>query len=447
MAGKKSVGILLADEAERSLVSAAVRDCGLEPVVLANSPAGSFSPAELPAERTSRDRPSTGEEDWQPGLIVTDRPLPPPAAGAGSLPLVIPICDSLAPEATGAEAQSWRAEHPWVLCRPLQSEVVRAQLEQASRARRLFARRSRRQAEELHRTRSILDSMSNGVSLSDATQPDMPLVYVNPAFERMTGYSAVEVCGRNCRFLQGPDNDQPGVEEVREAIRERRDLRVLLKNYRKDGTPFWNELYMSPVWSTSGELTHFVGFQNDVTARVESVEQIQHLAHHDALTGLANRAYLMERLEQALLKAERNGVSVAVLFFDLDRFKYVNDLFGHEAGDRLLQTVAERLLACTRKDEVVARIGGDEFVVVLEGIRDELQAVEVLRRLQHRLTQVYDLCGEPFHPSASIGMTLFPRDGESPSSLLKAADGRMYLAKQQSHLNDDRRELSAAPAH
>ena len=120
----------------------------------------------------------------------------------------------------------------------------------------------------------VFDAICNGVTIGDATRPGVPLIYVNPAFERMTGYSAEEAVGASCRFLQGPDTDQPGVHSIRAAIREGRAVRALLRNYRKDGTPFWNELCLSPIRDAQGALTHFVGIQNDVTAEMEAKLQL-----------------------------------------------------------------------------------------------------------------------------------------------------------------------------
>jgi diguanylate cyclase (GGDEF)-like protein/PAS domain S-box-containing protein len=427
------VALVLERDDERALLRAAVQDCGLEAVDVAS-----------PAEAATR-----GAADCQFRLIVSDRELrelewamedsASAATRGAALAVLVREAEKLD---DGDESRAvLEAEHPWILRRPLRRAAVRAQLRQAAEVGRILGERNRALAEELHRTRRILDSMGNGVSVSDATLPDLPLVYVNPAFERMTGYAAAEVCGRNCRFLQGQDSDQPGLAEIREAIRDRRDAHSLLKNYRKDGTPFWNELYMSPVFDLEGRLTHFVGFQNDVTARVESSLRVEHMAHHDSLTGLANRGLLMERLRGALPQAIRNGTAVAVLFFDLNKFKHVNDVYGHAAGDLLLRAVADRLKSCTRQGEIVARIGGDEFVVVLENVGSEAQAVDVMRRLNDRLGQVYDLGGEPYHPSASLGLALFPRDGDTPDALLKAADLNMYVAKSRFHQSEERLQV------
>jgi diguanylate cyclase (GGDEF)-like protein/PAS domain S-box-containing protein len=284
---------------------------------------------------------------------------------------------------------------------------------------------------EVNYSRKVFEAVSCGISISDARAPDMPLIYVNPAFERMTGYTADEVYGRNCRFLQSGDTDQPDIDRMREALRKREDARVILKNYRRNGTLFWNELYLSPIFDEAGQLTHYVGIQNDVTERVESREQMAYLAHHDALTGLANRKLMMEQLKMALLRARRNGGGVAVLFFDVDHFKDVNDHFGHDAGDMLLQIVAERLRAGARADETVARMGGDEFVVVLEYGAGDREPGEVMKRLRARVCEPVHQFKGPFAPSVSVGMAVFPADGDTPEYLLKAADLNMYMAKKE----------------
>jgi diguanylate cyclase (GGDEF)-like protein/PAS domain S-box-containing protein len=286
--------------------------------------------------------------------------------------------------------------------------------------------------DELERARRIFDSVCNGITICDATMPEMPLVYVNRAFERMTGYRSEEALGRNCRFLQGRETNQPGLDRIREAIREERDVRVLLRNYRKDGTLFWNELYLSPLLNHRGELTHFVGIQNDATVQVESQMQLKHLAHHDALTGLANRGLLMEELQRAMDRARRNGRRVAVLYLDLDKFKEVNDTFGHEAGDELLKAVAQRLRTAMRAGEMAARLGGDEFIAVLEeDAAGDWRPSDAIGRFVSRISEPIFMNDTRLMPSASVGMALYPQDGDTPEALLKAADFNMYVAKQE----------------
>jgi diguanylate cyclase (GGDEF)-like protein/PAS domain S-box-containing protein len=281
--------------------------------------------------------------------------------------------------------------------------------------------------------RQVFDSVANGITISDAGVAGLPLVYVNPAFETLTGYSLKEVQGKSCRLLQGRETTQAGLDVLRKALQERREVRTVLKNFRKDGTPFWNELYLSPLKDAAGQVTHYLGIQNDVTAKVEAEANLAHMAHHDMLTGLANRTLLMDRLEKTLLRARRSQRTAAVLFLDLDNFKCVNDIFGHDAGDSLLKVVAHRLASAVRAYETAARLGGDEFVVVLEDLADENEAQKIMERLIVELRKSIWLSQEEFNPSVSVGMAIFPRDGESPKELLRAADMSMYLVKHLPH--------------
>jgi len=314
-------------------------------------------------------------------------------------------------------------------------ESVTAALKQAAGMTQSFLLRHTSMIDDLDHCRRIFDSVSNGISISDATLPDCPLTYVNPAFERMTGYMASEVCGTNCRFLQGTDTDQPARAEIRQALSEGKDARVVLRNYRKDGTLFWNELYLSTIRDHGGNITHFVGIQNDITVQIEATNQLQHLAHHDPLTGLANRSLLMAQLDQAIEQAQRKESTLAVLYFDLNNFKDVNDTYGHDAGDQLLLVVAARLRSVARSGETVARLGGDEFVVVLEDINTTRQPAKVMRRLSEKLQEPTNILGTDIYPGASVGMAIFPQDGETAEDLLKTADFKMYLAKHDAHAN------------
>ena len=321
---------------------------------------------------------------------------------------------------------------------------------------------------ELQLLYQAIAASSNGITISDAGQPDNPLIYVNRSFELMTGYSAEEVLGSNCRFLQGHDGDQPALDEVRAALREERDCFVLLRNYRKDGTPFWNEFRLSPVHDERGRLVNFVGVQNDVTERKhaeedlrrahdeledrvrqrtarltetnaqlqreiaerrELEEQLTHQAFHDPLTGLPNRALFFDRLELALERARRRDVEVAVLFMDLDDFKVINDSLGHEVGDQVLLAVVERLENCMLAEETLARFGGDEFTVLLEDVSGPSDAARVAERIGGALRAPFVLGGRERFVTTSVGISFGGRGGERPGDLLRNADLAMYQAK------------------
>ncbi|MCW2608456.1 MAG: hypothetical protein JWO60_3149, partial [Frankiales bacterium] len=286
-----------------------------------------------------------------------------------------------------------------------------------------------------------VDGSLSGVVVVDVQRDDHPVLYVNPAFEAMTGYSSAEVLGRNCRLLQGEDTDPVAVRELSLAIRAGRRHTAVLRNHRKDGSAWWNELHLSPVRDDAGRLTHYLGYQNDVTRRVEAEERLARRATHDDLTGLANRSHLLDRLEGSLVQAGTAGRAVAVLFVDLDGFKSVNDSLGHAGGDSVLVQVAERLRTTLRTGDLLCRSGGDEFVAVLADL-DPLDARRIAARAAADITTVlrrpYVVAGEPARLGGSVGTALFPDDGTTADRLLAHADGDMYRAKRAGREPQDR---------
>jgi diguanylate cyclase (GGDEF)-like protein/PAS domain S-box-containing protein len=291
---------------------------------------------------------------------------------------------------------------------------------------------ARRLAEEsLRLLNRAVESSVNAVLITDFTKPDNPIEYVNPAFERITGYRAADVVGRNTRFLQGDDRDQPGVWEIRGALRELREGHGVLRNYRKDGSLFWNDLHIAPVRDEAGKVTHFVGILNDITDARIYEQQLEHQANHDTLTGLPNRNLLQDRVAQSLAHARRTGERLAVLYIDLDRFKYLNDSFGHPVGDAFLKEAAARLNATVRESDTVARLGGDEFVVMVPGLARTEDAGNVAQKLLAALAAPLDVEGHQLLLTASLGVSIYPDDGDDAVTMLKNADAAMYRAKEQ----------------
>ncbi|MBK8523182.1 MAG: EAL domain-containing protein [Betaproteobacteria bacterium] len=290
--------------------------------------------------------------------------------------------------------------------------------------------------DQLRQLSRALESSSNGVMITSSTQLDHPIVYVNPAFERITGYSAAEVVGQSGRFLVRDDLAQKGLAEIRSALRDHREGHTVLRNYRKDGQLFWNELSIAPVLDESGQATtHFVSIINDVTERITYEQQLEYHATHDVLTGLANRNLLNDRIEQAILLARQNERLVGVLLLDLDRFKLINDGFGHIPADNLLKAVAMRLTSCVRDTDTVARLGGDEFVVVLSSVDDADGVASVAAKILRQLTLPLGVEGKDVFVTASIGIALYPRDGEHGEALLRNADVAMYRVKEHGRNN------------
>lgn len=287
----------------------------------------------------------------------------------------------------------------------------------------------RRSEGDLRLLRRAIEATDSGVLIADARAPDLPIVYVNRGFEEITGYSAAEFVGQNCRRLQGSDRDQPQLESLRLALAEARETRVLLRNFRKDGTLFWNELHLAPVRDEQGELTHFVGAINDVTERQRFEDRLAHRATHDELTTLPNRVLLEDRLQQAILNAQRNGGRAGVVFIDLDDFKLINDSLGHNAGDATLREVASRLQQAVRVTDTVGRFGGDEFVVVVSEHNDEDRIGEIVNRIAQAMRTPLQLNNTSHTLSASIGYCRYPDDGSHVEELLMRADMAMYQAK------------------
>ncbi|SDM93328.1 bifunctional diguanylate cyclase/phosphodiesterase [Vreelandella arcis] len=276
-----------------------------------------------------------------------------------------------------------------------------------------------------------VESSTNGVLIVDAGHDDLPIVYANTAFERITGYSRQEALGRNCRFLQGEDTDPNTVKQLRQGIAAESEVHVVIRNYRRSGAPFWNDLYISPVRDDLGQVTHFVGVQNDISEQREYQAQLAYNASHDALTGLPNRMLLTQRLEQGCLVARRYQRHLAVLFIDLDDFKPINDTLGHEVGDFILVEVAKRLEDELRPWDTIARFGGDEFVVLLPDLAHENDVIQVVERILKRLATPYWQRGGELRITASIGVAM--NDGliSEPLQLIQQADLAMYKAKRR----------------
>ncbi len=279
-----------------------------------------------------------------------------------------------------------------------------------------------------------IESSSNGIVICDARQANLPIIYINRAFEKMTGYRSGEILGHNCRFLQGDNFDlsnEQGLTEIRRGLANGTDVSTVLRNFRKDGTPFWNDLYISPMRDDKGDVTHFIGVQNDISERKSAEHELAFNISHDVLTGLPNRALLEDRLTQACQLSERYGRVVALLFIDLDGFKVINDSLGHRLGDQLLIEVGSRLQALIRTGDTVARIGGDEFIVLLPDLAQTDDAILVVDNIIRELAAPYHLDDEIIHLTASVGISTTAVNLKKPMELLQQADLAMYRAKQE----------------
>jgi diguanylate cyclase (GGDEF)-like protein/PAS domain S-box-containing protein len=261
------------------------------------------------------------------------------------------------------------------------------------------------------------------------TDQENMIVTVNPAFTRLTGYSAEESVGQNPRFLSAGRTTQEEYGEMWLAIQERGFWQGEIWDRRKDGGIYPKWMSVSVIRDEQGEICYHVAHFTDVSAERAAEAQLQHIAHHDMLTGLLNRLSLSGRLEQALAATRREGGRLAVLFIDLDRFKVINDTLGHHVGDELLIEVAHRLRESVRDSDVVARLGGDEFVVVLTGMEHSGTAAMIAEKLVRNIGDSYQIEGYDLYTTPSIGIAIFPIDGEDGETLMKNADAAMYHAK------------------
>ena len=278
------------------------------------------------------------------------------------------------------------------------------------------------------RDRAISASV-NGIVITCCEGNDNIIEYVNPAFERMSGYRLAEIKGRDPRFMRVEGYDIDEHLRIREALRRRQSVHAVLRNARKNGDVFWSDMRIDPVVNVDGEVTHFVAVINDITEARHYERRLHHLAHHDPLTGLANRTLLQEKLKHAITFAQRKHTTGALAFLDLDNFKHINDNLGHDAGDAVLCEIAERLRANMREEDTVARIGGDEFVLVINDQSGAEQVAELVERIRRSVGMPFETGGHEVVAGASIGVSLFPRDGKTVDKVMRAADAAMYHAK------------------
>ncbi|MDX5934936.1 diguanylate cyclase [Acidithiobacillus thiooxidans] len=275
---------------------------------------------------------------------------------------------------------------------------------------------------------TALQAAEEGVVLTDA---DRRILYVNASFSRMTGYTLAEISRFGLHHLQGPRTDPRTLTEIDEALCGQGFFNGRLLNYRRDGQTFWNHLSIIPIYQRTGAISHYVGIQRDVTAEWLAREQLEYEACHDRLTGLGNRRALMDQVAVTLPRVQRGHGALAICMIDLDHFKPINDLYGHEAGDHVLRVVGRRLHAALRRSDYVARLGGDEFVLLIEGFNN-------FEELEMILVKIEVVINEPIHLKSgvvvgvrlSMGVCLsnsvYADDFET---LLRYADQALYRAK------------------
>ncbi|CAE6728074.1 sensor domain-containing protein [Paraburkholderia haematera] len=273
-----------------------------------------------------------------------------------------------------------------------------------------------------------IDASINGIVIAEVRQDLNVVIFANAAFERITGYSSGDVSGVDCNSLFNLADEPHKWAEVRHAMNSNTEANVTLLCVRKNGERFWNNVLVAPVRDEQGHITHHVGVMSDVTALVEYQARLEHQARYDALTELPNRTLLDERLGEAIRRASEAGSEVSVMFLDLDRFKEVNDSLGHRVGDTLLASVARRLQRLVRSNDLVARYGGDEFIIVAARSGGE-QLIPMLDRVIAAMTEPFYAGERELYVEASIGVATYPQDGSDADTLIRNADAAMYLTK------------------
>ena len=261
------------------------------------------------------------------------------------------------------------------------------------------------------------------------TATDGTILSVNPGFARITGYGPDEAIGQTPRLLKSDHHDQSFYHALWTSITESGCWQGEIWNRRKSGEVYLEWLTITMIPGPDGKPFRYVSVFNDITEIRQKDEHIRHLAFHDALTGLPNRMLLQDRLNHAIEIARRDGSQVAVMFIDLDRFKVVNDSLGHDVGDMLLIQVTQRLGLCLRKSDTIARQGGDEFVVLLSDFEAIGEVAEVAEKIIAALVAPVKVREHEIHIGASIGIALYPQDGDDVTSLMRDADTAMYRAK------------------
>lgn len=286
--------------------------------------------------------------------------------------------------------------------------------------------------DHLRQAAVVFESSSDGIIVLDARRN---IRMVNSSFSRITGYSAEEVKGKNPRLLNSGKQTPEFYERLWAHVEKRGPWQGEIWNRRKSGELYPEWCSITPVRDSGGTIVEYVMIFSDITQRKQIENRLLYQASFDGLTDLPNRSLFMDRLNQGLVRAKREGTSLALLFIDLDRFKNINDTLGHSAGDKLLVAVSKELRNCVRESDTIARFGGDEFAVILSPIYGPKNAGTVAQNLLKILSSSFDIDGYETIVGGSIGITIYPTDGTNAEELVKNADAAMYRAKESGRNN------------
>ncbi len=375
--------------------------------------------------------------DMQVGAYVNDMEewvVHDPKTGEGHLPA--PVYRTLAASIRRVFAGQGEqlAEFDWTQkdhLRTWEARLILRERDEVVMVVRDITQRKQQEA-ELRLWAKVFEGSNEAILITDAK---LRIVLVNNSYEKIMGFTEAEVLGVDTAKIGAQLHSHGFFRNLVSVLKERGYWQGELINRRKNGERFPTWYSISQVLNAEGQPENYIAIFSDISERKKSRERIDFLAHHDSLTELPNRALLNDRLEMAINTAKRRKEKVGILFIDLDRFKNINDSLGHAAGDQILRQTAARLSAAVRNDDTVARLGGDEFVVLLPRVRDERSLAEVAIKLREELLKPYTLEDMPLHLSPSIGIAVYPDDGDTPSTLIKNADAAMYLAKEKGRNN------------
>ncbi|MDX2477013.1 MAG: EAL domain-containing protein [Gammaproteobacteria bacterium] len=281
---------------------------------------------------------------------------------------------------------------------------------------------------EMRKLSAAVEQTADGIMITDS---DGIIEYVNPAMIEITGYSKDELIGQTPSVMKSGKQSDAFYQRLWKTILQGSVFNEVIINRHKSGRLYFEEKTITPQKNQQGEIISYISSGKDITERMEAQERLHHLAHHDSLTGLPNRMLLQDRLDQALKRAQWRQRTIAVMFIDMDRFKLINDTLGHSVGDLVLIEMALRLSGCVREDDTVARFGGDEFAIILNDINSIGDIPGVANKILSSLAAVFECEGRELFVTSSIGISLFPEDGDNSHTLLKKADAAMYQAKRK----------------
>lgn len=281
---------------------------------------------------------------------------------------------------------------------------------------------------QLQLYQQMFDSSPEAIIITDLNEK---VLYANRAFSEMLGYSLTELVGANVRLLRSSKHDEAFFSQIKQSLREKGFWSGDIWDRGRNGQELPRHVRLSAIVDEFRRPRYFVGVYTDIAAQESRMLQLQEMAYHDDLTGLPNRALLMQLLPHQVSQCRRSDAGFALMFLDLDRFKPVNDSFGHDAGDEILKQVADRFCTVLRNSDTVARLGGDEFIILITDVRGPASVSRVAEKLHQCLEQPFVVKGQSVQISTSIGISLFPDNSEEPETLINQADIAMYRAKKR----------------